>query len=181
MCGPHPMWRGSATLSRRSTRRQSGGLVSGRLPFTSDRSFPSATESVASVAQVVSVAQRNKLWRNVSGEQQMKRRIVIIIVAIAATSICASPQEALVVELSKEESAKATEFYNRVATAQKEWENYKVAIRDKYGPILANTVPMDQRTRIPDYAGKKDVFMPLAWIEGIEFSRDFRFAVPKRK
>ncbi len=94
-------------------------------------------------------------------------------------SVCASSQEALVAELSREESANAAELHKRLVTAQKEWDDYKIAIRDKYGSVLVKNLPPLRRTRVQESDGTSRA-MPSAWMGGIEFSTDYRFAVPQR-
>ncbi len=111
------------------------------------------------------------------------------ILAILALMITASPrlstQNALVVELSKEDSVKAAELYQRLSAAQAEWEAFRLTIRDKYGPIVNKTAPRDRQSSLTtrDRAGilVREIPMPSEWAQGITFSPDFRFAVPAKQ
>ncbi len=107
----------------------------------------------------------------------------MILLLLSAVSRWATPQQALVVELTQEESAKAKELYQRLRAAQADWETFKVAIRDKYGPQLVKNLPEERIAQVPYGApGGKALLLPRAWwSEGVEFSTDFRFAAAKSK
>jgi len=115
----------------------------------------------------------------------MWQKLLCGVVLALVCAIPGAPQDALVVPLSKEEAAHARELYQRMVAAQAEWSKYKDEIRAKYGPILANEVPESKRIRV-NVAGPggapvpSGVVMPTEWFDGIEFTTDFRFAVPKR-
>jgi hypothetical protein len=88
-------------------------------------------------------------------------------------------QDALVVELTKDESAKAAELYHRLSAAQADWNSFRLAIRDKYGPqLLPKNAPKPMPVVPPQ--GQTWIEMPEQWRSGIEFSKDFRFAVPAK-
>ncbi|PYT28184.1 MAG: hypothetical protein DMG57_16015 [Acidobacteria bacterium] len=113
-------------------------------------------------------------------ERAMKARILVVFLMMLAIPICAPPQDAVVAEMSKEESAKASELYRRLTAAQAEWETFKDTIRDKYGPNLAKVVGESRRTMLMKGEGT-EIPMPEEWAAGIEFSTDFRFALAKSK
>lgn len=92
-------------------------------------------------------------------------------------AVCASPQDTAVAELSKEDSAKAADLYRRLRTAEQEWTAFKTSVRQKYGPGLATALPPERRTEVQN-TGQQRYLIPSAWSAGIEFSTDFRFAIP---
>jgi hypothetical protein len=89
-------------------------------------------------------------------------------------AFCASPQDTAVAELSKEDSAKAADLYRRLRTAEQEWAEFKTSVQQKYGPGLA----MPNRRNQVQITGQQPFFIPSEWSGGIEFSTDFRFAIP---
>jgi hypothetical protein len=109
----------------------------------------------------------------------MKRTTFALAVLITAASVHLSSQDALVIELTKEESAKAADLYHRFLAAQADWEAFHETIRDKYGPTLSNRVAKNRLT-MAWKRDKTEVLMPDAWAHGIEFSTDFRYAVPAK-
>ncbi len=115
----------------------------------------------------------------------MWQRLLCGVVLALVCAIPGAPQDALVVPLSKEETDHARELYQRMVAAQEEWVKYKDEIRLKYGPKLASEVPESKRVRVNTRGPggvlvPSDFMMPADWFDGIEFTTDFRFAVPKR-
>ena len=78
------------------------------------------------------------------------------------------------VELTREESAKAAELYNRLTAADKEWRAFKAGIQSKYGPTLVRDVAEGGKLY------HEGIPMPAEWMNGVAFSKDFRFAVPAK-
>jgi hypothetical protein len=115
----------------------------------------------------------------------MWQRLLCGVVLALVCAIPGAPQDALVVPLSNEETAHARELYQRMVAAQEAFIKYKDEIRLKYGPKLGSEVPESRRVRVNikgpgGVPALSDFTMPLDWFEGIEFTTDFRFAVPKR-
>jgi hypothetical protein len=108
---------------------------------------------------------------------QARFRTLLISIVVA---VCASSQDTAVAELNKEDSAKAADLYRRLRTAEQEWAAFKTSVQQKYGPGLAKALPPDRRTDV-QYTGQPGFSMPSEWGNGIEFSTDFRFAIPASK
>ena len=109
----------------------------------------------------------------------MSLRILAVLALVSMAPIRLSPQDALVVELSKEESARASQLYKQLSAAEAEWLNFREAIRDKYGPLLSKSVPKERLT-IFQKRDRTEIYMPEEWAHGVEFSSDFHYAVPAR-
>jgi hypothetical protein len=109
----------------------------------------------------------------------MTHRLLTVVSLVILWAIPATPQEAAIAELSKEDSAKAADLYKRLKAAEKDWADFKTTIRRKYGPDVAKGLPpqlvVDEQTTEKDRI--VSIPMPVAWFQ-IEFSSDFRFVVP---
>ena len=112
--------------------------------------------------------------------EHMNHRILTTVVLCGLFAVCASPQDAAVAELSKEDSAKAAELYKELRAAEQEWAAFKTSVQQRYGPTLAKGLPPGRRVGVQN-TGQPQFFIPSEWSAGIEFSTDFRFAVPTSK
>lgn len=92
----------------------------------------------------------------------MSRKAMIVIALIVLLAANAWPQQSLVAELTKEESAKAAELYRKLTAAQADWESFRDTIRDKYGPALNNLMPKSQSSGIQKPDGTL-ILMPFPW------------------
>jgi Sodium/hydrogen exchanger family len=64
-----------------------------------------------------------------------------------------------------------------VGKAEQEWAAFKTSVQQKYGPELAKALPPIRRVDV-QLTGQPHFSMPSEWSGGIEFSNDFRFAIP---
>lgn len=83
-------------------------------------------------------------------------------------------QDALVLELRKEDAARAKELYNRLTQAQKEWDDFVWSVRLKY-----TSPPPGTDTSEIAGAGRRGGVVLRDWGSGIRFTKDFRYIVPK--
>lgn len=94
----------------------------------------------------------------------------------AVRALCQSRE---IAELSKEESARGAELYKRMLSADKNWDNFRDEIREKYGQLHAKGAPPETIQHFITNDGREFAMNP-EWTEDIEFTSDFRFAIPKQ-
>ncbi len=113
----------------------------------------------------------------------MLLRIAHQAIFVAAVAICSPGQDTAVAELSKEDSAKAAELYKRLRAAQEDWQSFREKVRDEYGQRIAKELPQNRRMvwSFGYQPSSRKITIPTEWADGIEFSADFRFVVPKRR
>jgi hypothetical protein len=101
--------------------------------------------------------------------------IVLSLIFVIVGSVGA--QTANVVELSKADSEEVKQAYDRLQDAQVHWQAIQDNIREKYAMVPEGDATAG-RTVITTIAGKNRVYRE-GFEFGIEFSKDFRFIVPK--
>lgn len=94
-----------------------------------------------------------------------------------------SAQNTPVAELSKPEAEKAMQLYKELQDARKQWQDFKDAMRYKYGTELVQSLHLSgmQVTHLIESAGggaNKEVLLPVDWGQGVDFSSNFKFIVP---
>jgi hypothetical protein len=96
------------------------------------------------------------------------KRLLVAVVLLAASGVLA--QTANVIELSPVDAARAQKAWDTLQRAQAEWKETQKDMEVKYVPLGAKghcTIATDGRCLSDE------------WINGFEFSKDFKAIVPK--
>jgi hypothetical protein len=94
------------------------------------------------------------------------------LIAFLLAALSVGAQTANVIELKPADTAQAQKAWDALQKAQREWENVQETIGSKYvytGPVWAI-----------GGTGMKEIHQPVAGFDGgFEFSKDFKYIVPK--
>ena len=93
----------------------------------------------------------------------------------------ASAQNTAVAQLNNADADKATQLYKNLQDARKQWQDFKDAMRDKYGTELVQSLHLTGMQVISVEASggtNKRVLVPNDWGLGVDLSSNFKFIVP---